>query len=155
MTLIVSTAVNGQEFRAESCRWISMVTVAPFYPKCAISQTMKRQRKSVLQYNVKQDFILISKKMFFDILNLDVFCDIGMAIPQIKFVFFLAFKQSVWSVSGLFLAFFGFLLNFSSGNPESCRGKPCKECKTHRRLPFSCVLSSMHTFASTQMRRCL
>jgi len=61
---------------------------------------MKRQRKSVLQYNVKQDFILISKKMFFDILNLDVFCDIGMAIPQIKFVFFWPLNSRF----GLFLA---------------------------------------------------
>jgi len=30
--------------------------------------------------------------------------------------FFLAFKQSVWPLSGLFSALFGFLLNFSSGN---------------------------------------
>jgi len=43
-------------------------------------------------------------------------CDNGMAIPQIKFGFFLAFKQSVWPFSGLFLALFGFLLKFSSGN---------------------------------------
>jgi len=41
-----------------------------------------------------------------------------MAIPQIKFGFFLAFKQAVYPFSGLFLAFFGFLLKFSSGNPE-------------------------------------
>jgi len=45
-------------------------------------------------------------------------CDNGMAIPQIKFGFFLAFKQSVWPFSGLFLALFGFLLKFSSGNPD-------------------------------------
>jgi len=33
-------------FRAgvESCRWISMQTVAPLYPKCVISQIMKSQR---------------------------------------------------------------------------------------------------------------
>jgi len=95
-----------------------MVTVAPFYPKCAISQTMKRQRKSVLQYMVKQDFILISKKMFFDILNLDIFCDKGMAIPQIKFGFFLAFKQSVWPVSGLFLAFFWLFIELFIWQPR-------------------------------------
>ena len=29
--------------------------------------------RSVLQYKAKQDLILISKKMFFDIFNLDVF----------------------------------------------------------------------------------
>jgi len=73
MILIISTGMNGRVFRAESCRCISMETVAPFYPKCAISQTMKRQRRSVLQCNAKQDLILISKKVFFDILNLDVF----------------------------------------------------------------------------------
>jgi len=41
-----------------------------------------------------------------------------MAIPQIKFGFFLVFKQALWPFSGLFLAFFGFLLKFLSGNPE-------------------------------------
>jgi len=45
-------------------------------------------------------------------------CDKGMAIPQIKFGFFLTFKQSVWPFSGLLLALFGFLLNFSSGIPD-------------------------------------
>jgi len=39
-----------------------------------------------------------------------------MAIPQIKFGFFLAFKQSVWPFPGLFLALFGFLLKLLSGN---------------------------------------
>jgi len=36
----------GDIFRmgAESCQWISMQTVAPLYPKCAISQTVKSQR---------------------------------------------------------------------------------------------------------------
>jgi len=36
-------------------------------------------------------------------------------------LFFLAFKQSVWPFYGLFLALFGFLLKFSSGNPASRR----------------------------------
>jgi len=32
----------GDDLRmgAESCRWISLQTVAPFYPKCAISPSM-------------------------------------------------------------------------------------------------------------------
>jgi len=42
-------------------------------------------------------------------------CDKGMALPQIKFVFFLAFRQSVWP----FLALFGFLLKVSSSNPAA------------------------------------
>jgi len=64
MILIVRTGVNRRDFRTESCRWISMQTVASFYQKCAISQTMKSQGRSVLQYNAKQDLILISKKKF-------------------------------------------------------------------------------------------
>jgi len=39
--LIVSTGVNGRDFRAESCWWINMRTVAPFYPKCAIHKPWK------------------------------------------------------------------------------------------------------------------
>jgi len=37
--------------------WISMQTVAPLYPKCAISQTMKSQRgiNNEFQYKAKQD----------------------------------------------------------------------------------------------------
>jgi len=60
------------------------------------------------------------EKNFWYACNLRVFCDKGMAIPHIKFGFFLAFKQLVWPFSGLFLALFGFLLKFPSGNP----GKP-------------------------------
>jgi len=45
-----------------------------------------------------------------------------MAILQIKFGFFLAFKQSAWHFFGLFFVLFGFLLKFSSGNPG------CAEC---------------------------
>jgi len=75
--------------------------------KCAISQTMKSQGRSVLQYNAKQDLILISKKNFFDMLVIYVFfCDKRMVIPLIKLSFFLAFKQSVWPFSGLFLLAF-------------------------------------------------
>jgi len=62
MILIVSIGVNRRDFRTESCRWIRVQTVAPFYPKCAISRTIKIQGRSVLQYNAKQDLILISKK---------------------------------------------------------------------------------------------
>ena len=36
-----------------------------------------------------------------------------MAIPQIKFGFFLAFKQSFWPFSGIFLSLFNFLLKFA------------------------------------------
>jgi len=46
---------------------------------------------------------------FFDVLNLDVFRDKGMAITQIMFGFFLAFKRLFWPFSGLFLALFGVL----------------------------------------------
>jgi len=48
--------------------WISMQTVALLYPKCAFSQNMKNQGRSVVEYNAKQDSILISKKIFFDML---------------------------------------------------------------------------------------
>ena len=51
---------------------------------------MKSQGRSVLQRNAKQDLILISSKIFWYSCDLDVFCDKGMAIPQIKFGFFLA-----------------------------------------------------------------
>jgi len=44
-------------------------------------------------------------------------CDKGMAIQQINFGFFLAFTQSIWHFSVFFLAFFGFLLNFSCSIP--------------------------------------
>jgi len=56
----------GDDFRRvgadERCRWISIQTVALFYPKCAISQTTKSQRSinNDLQYNSKQDLILIA-----------------------------------------------------------------------------------------------
>jgi len=64
MILIGSPVVNGRDFRAESCRWISMQTVGPFYPKFAISQIMKCLGRSLLQYNAKQDLILISNTFF-------------------------------------------------------------------------------------------
>jgi len=41
------------------------------YPKCAISRTMKSQgsiRNYKVQYDAKQDLILISKKISYDIL---------------------------------------------------------------------------------------
>jgi len=47
-----------------------------------------------------------------------------MAIPQIKFGFFPAFKQSLWPFSGLFSGLLGFLLKFSCGNPASGSTKP-------------------------------
>jgi len=43
---------------------------------------MKNQGRSDLQYNAKRDLILNSKKK---IVDLDVFCDKGMAMPQIRF----------------------------------------------------------------------
>ena len=69
-----------------------MQTAAPFYQKCAISRTMKSQGRSALQYNAKQDLILISKRNFSCSCNLDGFCERGMAILQTKFGFFLAFN---------------------------------------------------------------
>jgi len=115
-----------------------MQTVAPLYPKRAISQTMKSEGRSVLQYNAKQDLILISKNFFSYSCNLDAFCGKGKAIPQIKFGFFLAFKQSVWPFSGLFLALFGFLLKFSTGDPV---------CATSVQFAIFCVI-----FVSVQNR---
>jgi len=58
MILIVSrlqSGVNGRDLRTESCRLITMQTVTPVYPKCAIAQTMKSQGRLVLQYNGKHD----------------------------------------------------------------------------------------------------
>jgi len=53
--------------------WISMQTIALLYPKCAISQNMKNQERSVLLYETKQDSILISKKKIFDMLVIWMF----------------------------------------------------------------------------------
>jgi len=64
----------GDDFHmsAESCRWISMQTVAPLYLRYAILQlqTMQSQRSisKELQYKAKLDLIQISKKNFIDIL---------------------------------------------------------------------------------------
>jgi len=81
----------GDHFRmgAESCRWIKIQAVALFYPKCAISQNMKSQRSisNELQYNAKQDLILISNNVF-DTLAFQCFFVTGMVIPQIEFGFF-------------------------------------------------------------------
>ena len=122
LILVLCAAVNGVDFRmdAESYRWISMQTVAPLYPKCAISQshTMQSQRSisNELQHNAKIDLNLNVEKNSYDILVIHMFlCDKAMAIPQTKFGFCLAFNQSVWPSSGLFLALFGFLLTFFSG----------------------------------------
>jgi len=56
----------GDDFRmgAESCRWISVQTVAPCYPKRAISQTIKSQRNisNMLQYNARQDLPQFRRK---------------------------------------------------------------------------------------------
>jgi len=68
MILFLSTGVNRDDFRmgAERCRWISVQTVSPLQPKCAIaqSQTMKVRRSisGELQHNVKIDVISLLKK---------------------------------------------------------------------------------------------
>jgi len=68
MILFLSTVVTGNDSRTgvERWQWISMQTVAPLHPKCAISQsqTMKSQRNisHELQYNAKIDLISILKK---------------------------------------------------------------------------------------------
>jgi len=49
-----------------------------------------------------------------------------------KVCFFLAFKQSVWPFYSLFLALFGFLLKFSSGNPGSRRTSAGLETRNRR-----------------------
>ena len=67
----LATSLNGWFcMGAESCQWISMQSVAPLYPKCAISQTMKIRRSisNELQYKAKQDLIQISKKISNEIL---------------------------------------------------------------------------------------
>ena len=42
-----------------------------------------------------------------------------------------------------------------AGIGKTATGKACNECKTNSRLPLSCILSKMHTFALTQMPRCV
>ena len=100
-----------------SCRWINMQTVAQFYPKCAISQTMKSQEKSMLQDNAKQDQT-ISKNLF--LIKSTFRCSLwkGNGDTANKVWLVSGFEQSVWLLSGLFLALFGFLLKFSSCNPD-------------------------------------
>jgi len=125
MILVVNTGVSGR-WLSYGCRKLPIDQHANC---CTIVRRVcnftnhESQGRSVLQYNAKQDLILISKKKFWYACNLCVFCDKGMAIPHIKFGFFLAFKQLVWPFSGLFLALFGFLLKFSSGNPA------CRQCR--------------------------
>ena len=121
MILVVSTGVIGRRlsYWSRKLELDHYATVALLHSKCAISQNMKSQGRSVLQYNAKQDLISISKKNFFDMLVIQIlFSDKRMAIPWIEF-FFMDIKQSVWPFSGLFLALFGFLLKLSSGNPGS------------------------------------
>jgi len=72
-------------------------------PKVCNFTNHEKSGRSVLQYNAKQDLILISKRNFLCSCNLDVFCDRGMAILQIKFGFFLAFEQSAWPFLASFL----------------------------------------------------
>ena len=98
----------------------SMQSVTLMHPQCAISQTMKSQRniRNELQRKVKEGVISISKKTSVIFLYFRcVFRDKGIAISQTKFRFFLACKQKRF---GLFLAVFGFLLKFLSGNLECC-----------------------------------
>jgi len=59
-------------------------------------------------------------------------------MPQIKFGFFLAFKQSLRLFYGRFFALFGFLLTFSSGNPVY---------HTHRLANPVSVLASRRLFS--------
>ena len=62
--LVVSTEVDGK-LLSYGCYWISVQILEPLYPKCAISQTMTSQRNisNDLQYNSRQNSILISKKI--------------------------------------------------------------------------------------------
>jgi len=48
---------------------VNMQTVAPFYPKCAISLTTKSQGRSVLQYNISApilNVLLLHQSRFFE-----------------------------------------------------------------------------------------
>jgi len=96
-----------------------MQTVASFYPNFAISQTMKSQGRSVLQYNAKQDLILILKNFFY-ILVIQIFLWQNNDNTANEVCFY----------SGLVLALFGFLLKLSSGNPAeylfSLLTSPCQ-----------------------------
>jgi len=47
-----------------------------------------------------------------------------MVIPQTKFGFFLAFKQSVWPLSSLFLYYLTFCWNFHLAPWARCAGGP-------------------------------
>jgi len=59
----------GDDFRMgpESCRWISMQTMAPLYLTCGTSQTMKSLRSisDELQCKARQNLISISKMKIF------------------------------------------------------------------------------------------
>jgi len=109
----------GKDFRmgAESCRWISMQTVTLLYPRCAISQTMKRQRsiRNELQNTAKQDLISISKKM--SSYNLVMFLWQRNSNTT-RFGFFWPLNNR-FGLFLVFLALFGFLVKFSSDNPAS------------------------------------
>ena len=108
---------------AESCRWISIQTVALLYPKCALSQTMKSQRsisnnelQPPTQREARVNLIVISKTFFWYSCNLNVFLWQRNGNTANKVWLFLAFKQSAWP----FLAFFStvwLFIQISSGNP--------------------------------------
>ena len=121
MILIVCTGVNRKDFRTESCRWISMQTVAPLYQVCDVTNQEKSGTISA-SVQCQARFSLNFEEKFWYSCNLDVFCDKRMAILQIKFGYFSGLETVGLAFFGLFFALFGFLLEFSSGNPG------CAEC---------------------------
>jgi len=120
MILVVNTGVSG--------RWLSYgcrkLPTDQYANCCTIVRRVcnftnhEKSRKISASVQCQARFNLNFEEKNFDMLVICVFCDKGMAIPHIKLGVFLAFKQSVWPFSGLFLALFGFLLKFSSRNPD-------------------------------------
>ena len=73
-------------------------------------------------------------------------CDKGITMPQTKFGLFLVLKYSVWPFSGLWSALFGFLLKFSSGNPNwnvrALSHKVNRGCSVQRRTNINNLTAS-------------
>jgi len=67
-------------------------------------------------------------------------------MPQTKFGLFLVLKYSVWPFSGLWSALFGFLLKFSSGNPNwnvrALSHKVNRGCSVQRRTNINNLTAS-------------
>ena len=133
---------------AESCRWISMQTVALLYPKCAISYTMKSQRsisnnelQPPTQCHARVNLIVISKTFFWYSCNLNVYLWQRNVNTANKVFFFLTFKQSVWPFSGLFYHCLAFYWNFI--------WQPCQGCCINRHFYMTLQHGSQQVYQLT------